>query len=137
MSNAELAASWFGSHDAWDRATIDWFAEHVWHEEIEWRAIEGAPDDVGPMQGEERLRRYYGEWFELFDDIHNEVCEQHDVGDRAVLAIRVTARARSTGMPLELNYAMVVELEDGRIRRGREYQTLDEALRAAQATART
>jgi ketosteroid isomerase-like protein len=39
-------------------------------------------------------------------------------------------------MPLELNYAVVVELEDGRIRRGRECATLEEALRAAESDVR-
>ena len=29
-----------------------------WAADINWRAIEGAPDDVGVMQGPEALRRY-------------------------------------------------------------------------------
>jgi hypothetical protein len=29
------------------------------------------------MQGRERLLRYYGEWFELFDDIRHEIVARH------------------------------------------------------------
>ena len=31
-----------------------------WHPDIEWRAVEGAADDVGVMRGHEPRRRYYG-----------------------------------------------------------------------------
>jgi ketosteroid isomerase-like protein len=85
------------------------------------------------MVGRERLLRYYDEWLELFDEIRNEVCERHQVGDQVVLVIRVTARSRSTGMPLELNYALVAEFEDGLVRRGREYATADQAFAAARS----
>src|SRR3954452_15471863 len=65
-STSELVAAWFEGD--WDVDRFTWFADQVWHPEIEWRAIEGAPDDVGPIHGVERLARYYGEWAELFDD---------------------------------------------------------------------
>ena len=29
-----------------------------WHPDIEWRAIEGAPDDIGVFKGHEAMRRY-------------------------------------------------------------------------------
>jgi ketosteroid isomerase-like protein len=131
----QIAALLANGGRPWDEATIEAFSEHVWHPEIRWRAIEGAPDDVGPMEGRERLRRYYAEWFELFEDIRQEVCDQRDVGDQLVLAMRVTARARSTGMPLELDYGLVCELRDGLIVSGREYASFDAALTAAEARA--
>ena len=39
------------------------------HPEINWRAMEGAPDDVGEMRGIEASRRYVEDWFETFDDV--------------------------------------------------------------------
>jgi ketosteroid isomerase-like protein len=102
-----------------------------WHPDIEWRAIEGAADDVGLIEGRERLYRYYAEWLELFDDLHNDVLETHEVGELIVLRMRVTGRSRSAGVPVELDYALVVELCDGRIIRGREFATVDQALEAA------
>ena len=134
MSNAKTVADWFTRDGSvWDEATIDAFAHDIWDPEVEWRAIEGAPDDVGWMKGADRLRRYYGEWLELFEDIRQEVREQRDIGDRAVLAMHVTARTRSTGMPLELNYAVVCELRDGRLVSGREFATFEGAVAAAES----
>jgi ketosteroid isomerase-like protein len=134
VHRSDIVVGWYEQTPNWDAETIDWWSENVWHPDIEWRAIQGAPDDVGPMQGRERLRRYYGEWLELFGDIRHEIVARHDVGELVVLGLRITARSRSADMPLELNYAVVHELSDGKLRRGREYATLDEALRAAEPT---
>jgi len=38
-----------------------------WHPDIEWRAVEGAVDDVGVFRGRERMRRYYADWLAPFD----------------------------------------------------------------------
>jgi ketosteroid isomerase-like protein len=38
-----------------------------WAAGINWRAIEGAPDDVGEIQGPEALRRYFQDWIDTFD----------------------------------------------------------------------
>src|SRR5215212_4309297 len=122
----ELVAGWYEETGEWTLETIEWWAENVWHPDIEWRAIEGAPDDVGLMKGRDRLRRHYGEWLEMFDGIRHEVVSRHEVGDLVVLALRLTASAKSTDMPLELNYSVVHELnDDGELVRGREYHTVD------------
>jgi ketosteroid isomerase-like protein len=136
MANAELVASWYrDAPQPWDETTIAWWSENVWSPDIEWRAIEGAPDDVGEMHGRQRLARYYGEWAELFDQIRHELRECRDVGEKVVVRLHIDARNRSSGMPLDIDYAIVCELEDGKMRRGREYSTLDEALQAAHAVA--
>jgi ketosteroid isomerase-like protein len=130
-STLETVAGWYGSAGELNQATLETWSEYVWHPDIEWRAIEGAADDVGLIEGRERLYRYYAEWLELFDDLHNDVLETHEVGERIVLRMRVTGRSRSAGVPVELDYALVVELCDGRIIRGREFATVDQALEAA------
>lgn len=135
MTNADVVAEWYSASPGdWDAETVAWWAEHAWSPEIEWRAIEGAPDDVGPMKGVERLKRYYGEWLELFEGIRIRATDCRDVGDKVVVALHVDARSRSTGMPLELDYAIVYELDEAaRVRRGREYATFDQALAVAAA----
>jgi ketosteroid isomerase-like protein len=130
---AETVASWYASGEELTEATVAEWAETIWHPQIEWRAMEGAPDDVGPIHGRERLARYYLEWVELFEDMHAELLEQHQVGERVVLAMRVSARSRSTGVPVDLHYSVVLELSGDKIIRGREYATVEEALAAAAA----
>jgi ketosteroid isomerase-like protein len=102
-----------------------------WDDEIDWRAIEGAPDDVGEMHGRERVRRYFQEWVDLFDDITNVAEELVDLGDDRVLALqRATGRARLSGAETEMRLAVVYTVRDGKIVRGREYMDRATALDA-------
>ena len=61
---------------------------YFWAADITWRAIEGAPDDVGEMQGAEALRHYFQDWIDTFDDVSNVPEELLDLGDDRVLAVQ-------------------------------------------------
>ncbi len=100
-------------------------------ENISWRAIESAPDDVGEIQGVEAMRRYLRDWLETFDGITSVPTEVLDLGDAGVLAVlRVKGRARLSGVETELSYAVVYAVRDGRIVQGREYVDRAAALKA-------
>ena len=119
--------------DAFADGGLDAFAE-FWDEDIDWRAIEGAPDDVGVMHGRAALLRYYGEWVEMFDGLALTLLDLRDAGgDRAVAVQRVNGRAKLSGAVTELTLAVVYTVRGGKIVRGREYATLDQALEAAAA----
>jgi ketosteroid isomerase-like protein len=99
--------------------------------EIDWRAIEGAPDDVGEMHGKDAVRRYLQDWLDTFEGITSVPTELIDAGDDLVVAaLHVTGRARLSGIKTELRYAVAYTVRDGRIVRGREYADRDEALKA-------
>ena len=109
---------------------LDALAE-FWHPDINWRAIEGAPDDVGEMHGPEAARRYVQDWFDTFDSFTAVSEELLDVGDdRVVAAQRLTGRARLSGVETELRYAVVYWLREGKIVRVREYRDREQALEA-------
>jgi ketosteroid isomerase-like protein len=109
---------------------LDAMAE-FWDEEISWRAIEDAPDDVGEMHGVAAARRYVQDWLDMFEDIVNVPQELLDVGDERVIAVQhVTGRARLSGIETELRYAVVYTLRDGKIVRVKEYRTREQALDA-------
>jgi ketosteroid isomerase-like protein len=131
--NADVVRSIYGeSASRWDAEALDRFQADSWHPDITWRAIEGAPDDVGVMEGSERLRRYYDEWLEVFDELTVELNELVEVGDLVVIATRVQGCSSNGAMPpVQLDYAIVYECRDGRVSAGREYATFDEALAAA------
>ena len=135
MANSDvLARLWRDAPEAVDEQWVNWWAENGWSPDITWRAIEGAPDDAGPMHGCERLGRHYGEWFELFEDIRIEASGFVDIGERVIARVHFSARSKSTGMPLAIDYAVVHELDAaGRIAAGREYATEAEAIHAAEA----
>jgi uncharacterized protein len=109
---------------------VDALAE-FWHPDISWRAIEGAPDDVGEMQGTEATRRYVQDWLDTFDDISVVPEELLDIGDDHVIAVQtISGRAKLSGVETELRYAVLCTLRDGKIVRCHEYATRAEALKA-------
>jgi ketosteroid isomerase-like protein len=106
-------------------------AAEFWDSDISWRAIEGAPDDVGEMHGPEALRRYLQDWLDMFDDVTNVPEEVLDLGDDRVVAVQhATGRARASGVQTDIRYAVVYTLRDGKIVCGREYIDRNEALEA-------
>jgi ketosteroid isomerase-like protein len=121
------------SLEAYADRGLDGMAEY-WDDEINWRAIEGAPDDVGEMHGPERLRRYFREWVDMFEGITNVAEELFDIGDDRVLAVqRAAGRAKLSGAETEIRFAVVYTLRDGKIVRGREYIDRGQALKALAA----
>ncbi len=103
-----------------------------WDPDIVWRAAEGAVDDVGEMHGRVAVRRYAQDWIETFDEISVVAEELRDVGDDRVLAIqRLSGRAKLSSTEVDLRYAVVSTVHDGKVVRGREYLSIDEALEAA------
>jgi ketosteroid isomerase-like protein len=105
-----------------------------WDAGISWRAIEGAPDDVGEMHGPEAVRRYLQDWIDMFDDVTNVAEEVLDLGDNRVVAVqRATGRAKASGVQTNIRYAVVYTLRDGKIVRGREYIDRGQALKALSA----
>ena len=115
---------------AYDRGGVDGLAE-FWHPDIKWRAAEGALDDVGLMEGPDALRDYLRQWEETFAEGRMEVEELIDAGDQVVAVLRGIGQMKDSDAEIDLRYAMVVTIRDGKIASGREYFTREEALKAA------
>jgi ketosteroid isomerase-like protein len=125
--NADVVRRQF---DAFGQGGLDAAAE-FWHPDIDWRAVEGAADDVGVIRGEEALRRYYSDWIETFDQLRAEVEEViFETGDLVAAVVRNSGRGRSSGVLTEGRYYVACTVRDGRIASGREYETRAEALEA-------
>ncbi len=116
---------------AFNRGDLDTWLES-WADDIDYRAAEGALDDRGPIHGKDALRAYVQDWFDTFDDFRQEPVELIDAGeDKVIPVFRVTGRAKLSGVETDLTYAALYTIRDGRIARGREYWTREEALEAA------
>jgi len=115
--------------EAFDSEGFDGLTE-FWHPDINWRAMRGAPDDVGVFTGHDAMRRYLDDWLEMFDDSRIEPEEFIDAGDRVVVMQHASGKSKRTGIPVDMRYAVVYTVQDGKIVRGREYATRDEALKA-------
>ena len=124
--NVEVVRSALASFDR----SLDRVAE-FWDPEIDWRAIEGAPDDIGVFKGHEAMRRYYGQWYDTFDDIQVETEELLDAGEQIVAMVRAVGRMKGSGANIDMRLGIVYTVRDGLIVRGREYPSREEALEAA------
>ena len=116
--------------DAMAHLGLDAFAEY-WADDIDYRAVEGALDDRGPMYGKEAVRAYMQDWFDTFDDFKVEPVELIDAGGEVIAVLRNSGRAKLSGVETDLTFAIVSTIRDGKIARGREYWTRDQAFEAA------
>jgi ketosteroid isomerase-like protein len=130
MSRENVAAV-EAAYEALARGGLDQFIEH-WTDDLDHRSIEGAPDDRGPIHGKDAMRAYVQDWIDLFDDFGIEPVELIDAGESRVVAVlRFGGRARLSGVETAQIMGAVLTIRDGKIARGREYATRDQALKAA------
>ena len=109
---------------------LDAYSE-FWHPDINWRAIEGALDDVGEMNGKDAARCYVQDWLDTFEQFSAVPEELVDLGGERVLAVHhISGRAKLSGVETQLRYSVIYTLRDGKIVGGREYATRSEALKA-------
>jgi ketosteroid isomerase-like protein len=81
-------------------------------------------------EGIEGVRHFLREWTEPFDDWEIEVESLHDAGDRVVAVCRQHARSKTSGLPVDMQLAMVFTVEDGLETRMQMYADRDEAFKA-------
>jgi ketosteroid isomerase-like protein len=107
-------------------------AAKLWHPEIEWRAVEGALDDVGVIRGRDAMRRYYAEWVDTMEDLRASVEVVFEDGDVVAALIRNSGRGRASGVPAAGTYYVACLVRDGLLVAGHEYASREEAVAAAQ-----
>jgi ketosteroid isomerase-like protein len=116
---------------AFNRGDLDAWLEYS-ADDIDYRAIEGAPDDPGPMHGKDAVRAYAQDWLDMFDEFRSEAVELIEAGeDRVIAVIKISGRAKLSGVETDLTYAALYTIRDGKVARGREYWTKEQALEAA------
>ena len=117
---------------AYNRGDLDAFLDEYWTDDIDYRAVEGAPDDHGPIHGKAEMRVYMQDWIDTFDQFKVEPLEVIDAGGEQVVAVlRNSGRAKLSGVETDQTFAVVNTIRDGKIVRGREYWTKEQALEAA------
>ena len=117
--------------DAFNRQ--DWGAwESHWHRDAEWHDPPEVPGS-GVHHGVESIRRYFEELLEIAAEGWNvEVDSIESVGpERVLIQARSVVVGRESGMQTEDGLFQVVDLEDGRLLRVRNFRTSREALEAA------
>jgi ketosteroid isomerase-like protein len=127
VAASEVVRSYFSTFES---GGVDAAAE-FWHPDIEWRAIEGAADDVGVIRGPDALRRYYQDWVDTLADLRAEVEEvMFESEGRVAVVVRNSGRGRASGATAAGRYYVACLVRGGRIVTGREFSTREQALDA-------
>src|SRR5262249_39725446 len=101
--------------------------------DVVWEALEGVTGIGDLYRGPAEVEKWIGLMLENAEGgVHIEIEQMADLGDgRGFIALAITARRKSSGMPFEYRAFQIVWFEDALIARRQVFWTRAEALRAA------
>jgi ketosteroid isomerase-like protein len=82
-------------------------------------------------EGAEGARTFLRDWADAWEDWELDIDALHDAGERVVAVMRQRGRSKAAGTPVEMSFAQVWTLRDGKEARMDMYSDPDEALEAA------
>ncbi len=97
----------------WDMSNF-----HGWPEQQVYEGVAGAA-------------AFLSDWMEAWEDWEFELEALHDAGNKVVALVRQRGTSKAAGMPVEMSFAQVFTLHDGKQSRMEMYSDRDEALEAA------
>jgi ketosteroid isomerase-like protein len=112
------------------RVTGD-LAEETATEDFAWDMsnFHGWPEQQ-VYEGVAEARIFLREWTDAWEDWELEIDSLHDAGDRVVALLRQRGRSKAAGMPVEMSFAQVWTIRDGKQARMDMYSDPAEALAA-------
>src|SRR5215211_3435146 len=81
--------------------------------------------------GIEGAKEFLDNWIQAWEDWEFRVESLHDAGEKVVAVVHQRGRAKPTGLPVEMRFAQVWTLRDGKQVRMEMYANPQEALRAS------
>ncbi len=80
------------------------------------------------FEGREGMLQFLSEWAAAWEDWHIELDAIHESADKVVAVLHQTGRSRGTGLLVEMTFAQVWTMQDGRYRRMEMYSDVQSAL---------
>jgi ketosteroid isomerase-like protein len=107
------------------------FDDQIVHPDFMWDMsnYSGWPEQQ-TYPGLEGAQRFMRDWIDAWDDWEWEVRSLHDAGDKVVAVMHQSGRSKSTGVRVEMDFAQVFTLREGRPLLMEMYADPGEALRA-------
>jgi ketosteroid isomerase-like protein len=117
-----LAAYEWGNRER--RLARDW-----WHADGEYVNSREDPDHA-TYQGIEAIEKLFASWIAAYPDLQVHPIEARTNGNRVLVWVRFSGHGAESGLPLDMELAHVITLEDGKVKRLEEYLDRAEALQA-------
>lgn len=102
------------------------------HPEFEATTPPNLASEPDTYRGHDGVRRWFDSFYEVMDQIRWDAHSFQQVGDRVVVEFTLRARGKTTGLDFGQEATMVWSLRDGKGIRIELFETLDEALAAAE-----
>ena len=120
-------------YEAFNEGGVPAMAETFWASDVVWDMRPMGIPGLGTYEGAEGIGAFMDEWLSAFDasDWQIEAIELIDAGDQVVAVGRQRGRGASSGADVELEFAQLFTVRDGKATRIVTYMTRDEALEAA------
>ena len=124
QENVEIVRRWWASLEAGE-LPFDLTDENVRIDNIERPVVEGT------FHGHDGLRRWWQDFTESLADIHHEVLDSTALDAQRVLTeIRSQGHFRETGLPIDLRWASIFSVRNGKVVHAAGYLSAREALEA-------
>ncbi len=140
QENVEIVRSMLAPLDGVDVGGIDWgdttireMFEHNYSPDVELRTMESAVG-IGPSalyRGVDGVAEYLQEWFEPFSEYRMDFLDWIDAGDRVIVPMRARGIGGRSGIQVDMELTISYEVRDSRITRVDQYDTVEDALKAA------
>src|SRR5262245_29644467 len=129
QENVETIREMFGVfNDRGVRAATDSFG-HLLAPDFGLEEADELPDP-GTYTGKEAFIANLAKLEEAFDELRLEPVEVVDLGEKVVVVVSMSGRGRGSTAPVEMTFAQLWSLRDGRAVSLRDYATKAEALEA-------
>ena len=112
VATGQIAADLATDDFVWDMSNF-----HGWPEQQVYEGADGT-------------RAFLTAWLEAWDDWQIEVEDLRDAGDKVVALVRQQGTSKAAGMPVEMSFAQVFTIRDGKQARMDMYSDREEALEA-------
>ena len=130
MSPIEAVRRTWDTVEHQDRAGLRALAAEAVHPDCEWTPLLAGVDGR-TYHGPDGMVAFFSEWLDAFAPRY-ENREFEQLSDDVVLArCRLSIQSRETGVEMEREIAVLAQFEDGLLRRGRVYDSREEAVDAA------
>jgi ketosteroid isomerase-like protein len=102
------------------------------HPEFEATTPPNLASEPDTYRGHDGIRRWFDSFDEVMDGIRWDAHDFQQAGDKVVVEFTLRARGKTTGLDFGQDAVMVWSMRDGKAIRVELFESLDEALRAAQ-----
>ena|SRR5258707_119349 len=125
QEHVEFVLDSYARYNAGERTPELWY----WHADAEYHASSDDPDSE-VHRGIDAIRKQFARWEAAYPDLKVEPLEAKDAGEQVFLWVRFVGHGAASGLPIDMELAHVLTLEDGRVRRLEEFTDRADALKA-------